>query len=288
MTILQIRYFIDVYRYKSFSKAAEKNFVSQPAMSNIINSLEKEMETTLFMRDGKKLVSTSDADEFLIHCENFLQHFDFLSSQYVESKKRRQNILRLGIPPMLNALIIEDIYNKVDQQGLDLQITLTEANISKLNTALGCGSVDAVISYQQSFNINSNLTFHKIFHMQTSLCAHTRLALPDKNNLDLKDLDGVPLALYESNSPSNVSYRNLFTKENVHPHIICESSQVKTLEILVNRGIAAAFIPASFLEGNPDIRAYTISEMEKEHDVGIFYKTQNSKLPSIESFVHLF
>ena len=57
MTLLQIQYFIEVRKWRSFSVAAEKNFVSQPTISAAITQLEAEMGRKLFHR-GKPLTLT--------------------------------------------------------------------------------------------------------------------------------------------------------------------------------------------------------------------------------------
>ena len=58
MTIQQIEYFLLVAELNSFSKAAERAYVSQPAISKQITLLEKEMEMTLFDRRYRKATLT--------------------------------------------------------------------------------------------------------------------------------------------------------------------------------------------------------------------------------------
>ena len=59
MDFEQLKTFLEVARQKSFSRAAERLLVTQPAISAQIRSLEKEMGARLFDRDGGKVTFTA-------------------------------------------------------------------------------------------------------------------------------------------------------------------------------------------------------------------------------------
>lgn len=52
MTITQIKYFITAAKYLSFTKAADKLFITQPALSRQIASIEMELNMQLFIRNN--------------------------------------------------------------------------------------------------------------------------------------------------------------------------------------------------------------------------------------------
>ena len=56
MDIIYLKYFADMARLNSISKAAEENHIAQPAMSRILSRLEKEYETPLFDWDEEWLI----------------------------------------------------------------------------------------------------------------------------------------------------------------------------------------------------------------------------------------
>jgi len=68
----QLEVFISVARHKSFSKAAESVFLAQPTMSAHINSLESELQTSLFHRGNKGVTLTASGKEFYAHAINLL------------------------------------------------------------------------------------------------------------------------------------------------------------------------------------------------------------------------
>lgn len=58
MDIRTLRYFVEVVRQQSFTRAAEKLFVTQPTISKMLKNLEDELNCTLLIRDGRRLLLT--------------------------------------------------------------------------------------------------------------------------------------------------------------------------------------------------------------------------------------
>lgn len=76
MEFKQIEAFVNVAKYKSFSKAAEAIYLSQPTISAHIGSLEKEMGTVLFDRLGREIRLTPAGQIFYEYAVNILNTRD--------------------------------------------------------------------------------------------------------------------------------------------------------------------------------------------------------------------
>ena len=76
MDFKQIEAFINVAKFKSFSKAANSTFLSQPAISSHIASLEKELNVQLFDRTSKEVILTPAGDSFLKYTFDILNTRD--------------------------------------------------------------------------------------------------------------------------------------------------------------------------------------------------------------------
>lgn len=72
MTLQQLKYFIAVNKYESFSKAAEALFVTQPMLSLSIKKLEKELDINLFERMNHGVKITNDGMKVLKHAKNIM------------------------------------------------------------------------------------------------------------------------------------------------------------------------------------------------------------------------
>ena len=63
----QIEIFYEVYKNSSMTAAAAALNISQPAISKTLGSIEKNLNFKLFLRKGKKLVPTHEADDLFEH-----------------------------------------------------------------------------------------------------------------------------------------------------------------------------------------------------------------------------
>ena len=72
MKRMQLEYFVRIVEEKSFTKAAEKLFISQPALSKSIRALEAELGVTLFKRDPRELSLTSEGENVYCYAVDIL------------------------------------------------------------------------------------------------------------------------------------------------------------------------------------------------------------------------
>lgn len=97
MTILQIQYALAVAKYKNFSRAAESLFISQPALSLQIQTLEQELQRALFSRSTHGVSLTAAGQEFCTEAEQLLKEWERFHQKVGPTPKREH--LRVGIGP---------------------------------------------------------------------------------------------------------------------------------------------------------------------------------------------
>ena len=72
MDFKQIEAFVNVVKYKKFSKAADASFLTQPTISTHINNLEKELNVILLNRQGREITMTKQGETFYSYAVNIL------------------------------------------------------------------------------------------------------------------------------------------------------------------------------------------------------------------------
>lgn len=78
MNFKKLQYFIDVVQLKSITKAAEKNNITQCAMSQQIKAIESEFETLLLIRKRNKITTTNAGDIFYNFCLESLDYHEMI------------------------------------------------------------------------------------------------------------------------------------------------------------------------------------------------------------------
>lgn len=96
MEFRQLNTFIQVAKFQSFSKAAEHLGYSQSAVTVQIRMLEKELNTRLFDRMGKKILLTSQGQEFLECANTILYDVEKAKCSMESETAELKNPLRIG------------------------------------------------------------------------------------------------------------------------------------------------------------------------------------------------
>ncbi|RJX28210.1 MAG: LysR family transcriptional regulator [Desulfurivibrio sp.] len=96
MDIHQLRIFVSVYRNRSFSKASEQLFISQPTISEHIKNLEKSLACTLFDRLGRKIEPTVEADLIFPKALQLIEDLERINDLVLKSSQRVKGKLYIG------------------------------------------------------------------------------------------------------------------------------------------------------------------------------------------------
>ncbi|MFZ5765890.1 MAG: selenium metabolism-associated LysR family transcriptional regulator [Thermodesulfobacteriota bacterium] len=96
MDIHQLRIFVSVYRNRSFSKASEQLFISQPTISEHIKNLERSLGCLLFDRLGRKIEPTSEADLIFPRALQLIEDLEKINEIVLKSGERVRGKLLLG------------------------------------------------------------------------------------------------------------------------------------------------------------------------------------------------
>ena len=109
MDVRALRYFTEVVRQQSFTRAAQKLYVTQPTISKMLRQLEEELGCTLLLRDGRKLHLTDSGQAVYQRGLAILQEFHQLEAEIGDITQLKTGELRLGIPPMVGMQIAGSI-----------------------------------------------------------------------------------------------------------------------------------------------------------------------------------
>ncbi len=99
ITIRQLQYYAATYEEASFTKAAEREHCSQPALSAQIRNLEKTLNRTLFERSVNGVVPTAAGERFYRHSVAILRSINLAQIEMVEASGQVVGRVRAGLIP---------------------------------------------------------------------------------------------------------------------------------------------------------------------------------------------
>ena len=144
--IRQIKYFQAVVRYQSFTKAAEECFISQSAISQQIQALEKELGVKLLQREGRKFSLTPVGEYFYKKSLVLINDFERLCSETTRIAKGVEYELTIGYLKHFPGFFLQETIQEFNSKYPEVSINLLGGTHEELYEFLRKGKVDIVIN----------------------------------------------------------------------------------------------------------------------------------------------
>lgn len=179
MEIRQLEYFVTSVEEKSFQKASQKLFTSQPAVSKAIANLEKDVNTKLFERTSKGLKVTSKGEKLYYHAKNILQQVSVMKD--IDFDESAKSLVLASYPSYMISNALTDFYNQ--NKGM-ISLDYREGNVQLIINLVDKGEVEFGILYisPNQEDLLNHILAHKqleFVHIQESeLCVYVGKAHP--------------------------------------------------------------------------------------------------------------
>lgn len=236
MLLKQIRYFVTVVECGSFTEAAEKCFISQSAISQQIQALEKELGVTLLRRENRKFTLTCAGEHFYRRSVLLAAELDKLCQETRRIDKGGDYILRVAYLKGYGGVEFQQATAKFVARHPDIRVDVKSGNHEDLYDLIRNERVDLVLNDQRrAFSdeyVNEVLT---TIGCRIEIGARNPIARLEQVNVD--DLDNVPCILISSNEQRDTEaryYREIYGIRSTF--VFAENLEEARLMVLGGRG----------------------------------------------------
>lgn len=101
LDLKRLNYLVTLYRHRSFTKASEELFVTQPTISLAVKALEEEVGIKLIDRQTKGVAFTPEGEQYVLYAQHILRECEKTETTLRTLSNDWQQTLRLGISPTL-------------------------------------------------------------------------------------------------------------------------------------------------------------------------------------------
>ncbi|PAL30634.1 LysR family transcriptional regulator [Escherichia coli] len=238
-----LKSFIILAQSRSYREAAEKLFISQPALTRQINLLEQELNLSLFERDnhGTKL---STEGEMLYRnalvLDEQINHFICVAKKIRTGKTGNLNIGYTS--SFLN--IFPDIINTFKRQYPNINIKLTEMSSAQQEQELIKGRID--FGFMQKSE-NNSLSFIPLGNDYLCVVAHPDIRNRKMNIDELLDTNNLILLSEDSNPELYHIVSDYLRKRNLNGKPAQHLTNVYSVLALVGSGMGISILPYSII-----------------------------------------
>src|SRR5256714_7792519 len=145
MTLNELRYIVALAHERSFGRAAQRCFISQPALSVAIQKLEEELGSQLFER-GKSEVSVTPVGERIVEqAQKVLEEAARIRDIAQAGRNQLAGLFRLGAIYTVAPYLLPDLVPALNALAPDMPLEIKATITEQLHAALKTGRIDAAI-----------------------------------------------------------------------------------------------------------------------------------------------
>ncbi|MNO42895.1 HTH-type transcriptional regulator GltC [compost metagenome] len=241
MDIRALRYFVELVREKSFTRASEKLFVTQPTISKMIRNMEEELGQPLLNREGHSFTLTDSGQVLFARGQLILAQMQQLEAELADLQSLQHGRLALGIPPMVGH-VYADLIRAYRSRYPKVELSIVEYGGRRIEQAVLEGELDLAITMlpTREEGVLSALELD---------CYPIQVVLPDlprwrgESEIRLADLQEEPFLLYTQAFTLSERLEQACRQAGFVPQVAARSSQWDFLTAMVRSGMGVAFLP---------------------------------------------
>lgn len=280
-----LQVFLTVATEKSFSRAAEKLFRTQPAVSLAVQRLEQELGEKLIDRSGKDLILTDAGRNVLEYARRFQSLQNELENSLAELRDNSSGRLTIGANESTALYLLQHI-EKYRELYPKVKVQIRRSLSSKIPSELLDGNLElGMISYDPG---DERLKSKVIYTDSLAFIVSPRHRLANKKNVSLTELGAEIFIAHNVLSPYRDVVLREFQTHKVPLHMEVEMPTIETIRKLVQNNVGVAFLPRMCVEqeiAQGLLSEVRVKEMHVERKIRLIYPTKRALSHAAKAFL---
>jgi LysR family transcriptional regulator, benzoate and cis,cis-muconate-responsive activator of ben and cat genes len=245
MELRHLRYFVVVAEDLSFSRAATRLYISQPALSRQIKNLEDELGVVLFLRQSDGLRLTEAGELFLEHAKDLMQRSQLAVQTVQTLYSKTIEPLRIGYIPTILQSFLGDTLHRFGLAHPQVPIQLQEMPPAEQVKALRGGEIDIAFMGNPPGELDAEFIVRCVRQVPISALLPETHPLADHSSIDLVELAAEPfIGMSEATFPGrNERIRNTCRCAGFTPNLHLFADSHASMIALVASGKGVAVMP---------------------------------------------
>lgn len=256
----KMQYVYTLYQEGSFTRAAEKLFISQPSLSVAIQNVEKKLGAALFERTGTGVRLTEVGQAYIAAAEKIINIEKEFKSQVNDIRYLESGRLTVGGSNYISSYVLPRIINTFTARYPKISVSLVEANSHNLHQLLHSGQVDIILDNLEN---TEEYKGYPLREENILLCVPENSAVntglegyridPDRiydGTLDFDKVECVPLNVFQKEKfillkPENDMHHRamaLFQDSDIQPQVAFYVDQLNISYALTDSGLGVSFV----------------------------------------------
>jgi LysR family transcriptional regulator, benzoate and cis,cis-muconate-responsive activator of ben and cat genes len=287
MEITQLRYFLGVAEELHFSRAAEKLYITQPALSRQIQQLEGDLGVILFERDKRNVSLTTAGECLRIEAIKIMNQLDFVKKRVKLIHNGEEGELRVGHPGSAIHSVLPKILLEIQRKFPKIRTILSEEIENVLLNAIRDNKVD--IGFVRESIIDAQFDSRIISSEFLAVVLPENHTINQENFMDISQFKDEKFILTPRQEGS-VYYDKLIKlceRGGFFPNIIHESNYGATILRLVEHNLGISILPISYQTSMPKgVKFIALKTIPETTNLSLVWLRDNTN-PMIKNFLEV-
>jgi DNA-binding transcriptional LysR family regulator len=288
MELRQLRYLVALAEEGSFTRAAAKSLVAQPALSQQIAKLEGELGVALADRTTRH-VSLTEAGRVLVeHARRALAEMDVARAEIDGLVGLRSGRLTIGASQTVGSLDLAQLVSKFHRRHPNVELSVREDLSGALVPALKDDALDMAFITSPPGGIGEGLEMRPVAREKLVAVVPPGHQLAKRRRIELGLLRDEPLVTFRRGATIRARLDATAAANGFEPRVAFETTDVPRMKALVAAGLAIAVLPRSDAERpGPRVTVVALTDRELVHEVSLAWRRGRHLSPAARRFIEM-
>ncbi|QIY78471.1 LysR family transcriptional regulator [Chromobacterium violaceum] len=246
MDIRALRYFVELVKCQSFTRAADALFVTQPTISKMVKQLEEELDMPLILREGRSFRLTDAGRVTYERGLDVLSAMNQLKHELADLASLSHGELVVGLPPMVGVAFFAPVVSRYRRRYPQIELKMVEDGALAIENRIKSGELEIGVAV---LPVDSQLFEHySVVRDPLCLVAPAGSRWRDKSLVQLADIADQPLVLYPDDFTLSRRVGDAFRELGKTPNIVGRSAHWDFIVELVAANLGVTLLPRSIVE----------------------------------------
>jgi DNA-binding transcriptional LysR family regulator len=283
----QLETFLEVARLSSFSRAAEKRFRTQPAISSQIRALEEDVGAKLLDRSGGKVSLTAPGKIFLRYVEDAIEARRNMMTALAEADRVPRGEIIVGANEGTCLHILPEVFAEFKRSYPDVAVNIRRSDYAKILESVTDNSVDfGVVSLPVK---DTRLTIVPIHRDELVVIVPPHHPIADLKSVTIEDASNYPLVLPKSGHTRD-ALQALFYERKLKPQVAMELDSSELLKRFVAADVGIGLIARSNVEEDVKANVLTALRLADAHirrDLALVFRKDKALSRAAKAFIDI-
>lgn len=243
MTLNELRFIVAVAQEKSFRRAAERAFISQPALSLAIQKLEEELGLKIFERSRNEVTVTPVGSAIVEQAQRVLEEAERIREIAAQGKNQLESLLRVGIIYSVGPYLLPELIPVLKEMAPNMPLEIEENITANLDTLLKNGRLDVII-IALPFG-DANILTQPLYDESFEVVVSNEHHWAKRRSIHPGELAGEKVLLLDSGHCFSNQVAEACPEMNRKGAEVQQGTSLETIRNMVASGLGITVLPAS-------------------------------------------